>query len=177
MSQPRPAPGRPGPDGPGAELLAAFTTRTYLCHQCGGEGAETRETDQVRGTVRYRLGAGVLLLPCCPDCAHDERQRWRARTTLRRAVEAGTLAWVDPGPLAAYCCPVPGCGRLWHHLGGPLPYPVVEDPHMTMPHRRWHPCPWCTADDPAATTATHERCRRAVEDVRRWEDELHTPGT
>jgi hypothetical protein len=162
---------------PGPEALAAFTARTYLCHQCGAEAAEARETDQVPGAVRYCLGAGVLLLPFCPDCAPDEPQRSRARATLRRAVEAGTLAWVHPGPLAAYCCPLSDCGRLWHHLGGPLPYPAVDDPHLSMPHRRWHPCPWCTAEDPAAATAAHGRCLRAVDDVDRWEREMHRPGT
>lgn len=157
---------------PHTDVIAAFTARTYLCHHCGAEGAETRDTDQVPGTVRYCLGSGTLLLPFCPACARDQRQRWRARVTLLHAVEAGTLAWVDPGPLEAYCCPVPDCARLWHHLGGPLPYAVIEDPHLSMPHRRWHPCPWCTADDPATTTAEHDRCRHAVDDVHRWEQEF-----
>lgn len=161
---------------PSDATLSAFAEREFRCHHCGAEGTESRGTDQVRGPVRHRLGAGRLLLPFCPACGLDHPRRREAEAALRRAVRGGDLAWVDPAVLPAYRCPVADCPRpVWHHLGAPLPLPVVADPPGSVPHRRWHPCPWCVGEDPVGALQSHQRWAQAVVDLRRWEAELLDP--
>jgi hypothetical protein len=162
---------------PSTVSIEAFTRRVFVCHHCGADGREDRDTDAVDPPVRYRLGSDQLLLPHCSRCRDDlgETGRWDAAMRLVLALVSDTLAWVDITPLSTYTCSVPECRKAWHHLGGPLPYRPVRDPGPTAPDHTWHPCPWCVGDDVAvATTAHHERdsARRSLD---RWERQLAVP--
>lgn len=166
---------RPRPEDPSLPLqsdVSAFVSRYYVCHACGDAGLEARDTDPGPGTARFRLGAGRLLLSSCAACDTGPESRRRVAADLDGRVTRGLVAWTDPARLLVHVCSRPGCDRLWHHLGGPLPFPSLGDPHLSMPHRRRHPCPWCVDEDLAGVAAAHETLRRALTDLGAWEAEL-----
>ena len=127
--------------------------------------------------MRYLIGSDTVLLPFCPSCKLASSRRWRATMDLALQVRDDAGAWVDPAPLRSYRCSVAGCARVWHHLGGPLPYRATTDPHPRARDRRWHPCPWCVRDDPDAATAAHRARARQVATLHRWERDLDLSGS
>jgi hypothetical protein len=160
------------PPLPTPQAVAAFVGRFYVCHHCEEAGLERRETDPGAGAARFVLGAGRLLLSSCTVCDLGGECRRRAAEELQRQVDRDRIPWVLPVRLMVQLCSRPRCRRLWHHLGGPLPFVSLGDPHDSMPHRRWHPCPWCVGEDLEGASVDHETFRRTLADLGEWESEI-----
>lgn len=146
--------------------------RFYVCHACENSGLERRETDPGPGAARFVLGAARLLLSSCAACDLGGDERRRAAARLQREVSRDLIPWVHPAGLIVHLCSRSRCRRLWHHLGGPLPFASLGDLQESMPHRRWHPCPWCVAEDLEGAAADHEELRRTLADLGEWESEI-----
>ena len=146
--------------------------RFYVCHDCEDAGLERRETDPGPGAARFALGAARVILSSCAACDVGGEERRRAAVRLEHQVSRDLIPWVHPARLLVHLCSRPRCRRLWQHLGGPLLLASLGDPHESMPHRRWHPCPWCVAEDLEGATADHDELRRTLVDLGAWEDEI-----
>ncbi|MBW0102746.1 hypothetical protein [Pseudonocardia sp. KRD291] len=156
--------------GPGRAEVDAFVRRSFRCHHCGADGPEFRDTDRAPGSARYRIGSDVVLLPFCPACEPGPDAQTSAVARLVRDVEADTVAWTDPTPLATYRCSDPSCEQVWHDLGAPLPFEPVPDARGGM---GWHPCPWCVDEAPTIVTMAHRTRSTASADPAAWGTELH----
>ena len=163
----------PAIGSPDPEHLAAFTDRTFLCHHCGADGAEGRDIDSVVGPVRYRLGAGALLLPYCPACDLDQQQQRRAAAGAGPGGAGRHPGMGRPGPAGGVPVLPPGLRPAlapprWATAlpGGRRPPPVDAPPTLA-------PLPVVHRRGSRATTADHDRCRRTVDDLARWEREFY----